>query len=319
MEISFSTQGEIQVVTIIGGLGESEAAAVRFKLEQKINQGRFKVLFDASQYTVTDDAARNFLLGIISYAVMRGALSACSGVPTQHWALMIMPGNQQVKLFISLSEGVDYLNKSATPDAQKKANLGKKLEGKGKEAEDEIKQGALTDLLRKYEIFQQNDSDDPFRLNFYVEQYKTNPNHEALAAERKAKESFTKTVEEIDALGKECDDLATKVKGYMIMRKQPLTGKELELKHKTLTYDLGEQKQVLDNLKSQIATNTEARDEALSIGELKQSEFEQELTDIENKIKDATTENDKLTQDFTAKDLEEQKIIESLKAQLPQK
>jgi hypothetical protein len=315
MEISFSTNGDIQVVTIKGALGEPEAAAVRFKLEAKINQGRMKVLFDASAYTITDNAARGNLLGIILYSINRNTLTVCCGVPTEHWPLMILQGGKQVKLLISINEGIDYLSKTPLPGDQKKAELGKKLGGKA--GEDEIKQSALSELLRKYEIFQQNDSDDPFRLDFHISQYKTAPSHETLAVERKAKESFSKVIEEIGALNKECDDLALKVKSYMQIRKQPLTAKELELKQKTLTNDLAEQQQILAGLKKEIAENVQARDEASSIGQDTQKQMGKELLDLEKKIQDTTVENDKIAKDLQAKDAEEQKQLDKLKSGQP--
>jgi len=82
MEISFSAVENVQVVELAGRLGEAEAAAVRFKLEEKINQGRTKVLFDLTRYDLLDESARGHVIGIILYSITRDALTACCGIET---------------------------------------------------------------------------------------------------------------------------------------------------------------------------------------------------------------------------------------------
>ena len=99
MEISFKTQGDVQIVEIDGAMGDAEAAAVRVKLEQKINQGRAKVLFDLSNFTIENDAARKLLLGVLVYTLTRGALTACCGIKSSQRPLLIVPGQYAAENF----------------------------------------------------------------------------------------------------------------------------------------------------------------------------------------------------------------------------
>src|SRR4051812_8345461 len=106
MEISFSSVDNIQVVVISGVLGETEGAAVRFKLDEKIKLGRLKILFDLTNYDLANAASRRNLQFILSYALTRQTLIACSVSRAEHWQYLVLPQGQQVKIVLSKAEAI---------------------------------------------------------------------------------------------------------------------------------------------------------------------------------------------------------------------
>ena len=52
MGISFSFKNDAQYVKLDGTLSALEEAAVRLKLDQKINQGRSKIVIDISSFEI---------------------------------------------------------------------------------------------------------------------------------------------------------------------------------------------------------------------------------------------------------------------------
>lgn len=296
MEISFTAKEGIQIVEIAGQLGESEAAAVRFKLDQKINQGRSRVLFDLGRYNLLDNAARDLLLGVILYCMNRDALVACAGVEPKNWPLLILPEDKRVKIFLSKNEGLDYLEKTPLPSAERKASLGPQK----KKGDEEVKTKALEQLLKKYEIFQHADDSDPYRLGFLAEQYAKSPSSEALVEERKAQNEFLKVRDELKTLETECEGLAQQVKMRMLLRKIPLTAKELDLKQRTLDQDL----QNTQNFIKDLETQAEARrDDVATLAyaiEKAKADFQLVIKDLEGKIEKTSQENEEVKKKLAA-------------------
>ena len=115
MEINFSNQQGVQIVTLKGSLGQAEASAVRNKLEQKFNQGRTKILFNLTGYHVDDDTARSIIINILTFCINRGVLVACCGTAPEQWPFLVVPGNIQPKIFLSLEEGFAFLVAAKDP------------------------------------------------------------------------------------------------------------------------------------------------------------------------------------------------------------
>jgi anti-anti-sigma regulatory factor len=261
MEIKFSTSDDVQIISISGALSQAEAAAVRNKLEDKINLGRSKVIFDLADYQLDDNAARSYLLNIVTYSLNRGVLSACCGAPPALWPLLLVGGTLQAQTFLSRSEALEYLKKQTAPKIKTHAaaevasdanTTSSTLKSLTQKTEDEIQEArksqALKDLLQQYSVFQQTDQDDPFRLDFFAQQIKADSSVEALAAEKKASESVVKIDEEILALEADCKKLASQLKHATIVRKSPVSEKELHLKQETLDKGLGELKTQVKSL-----------------------------------------------------------------------
>ena len=305
MEISFKIQGEVQVVEIDGSVTDSEAAAIRVKLEQKINQGRKKILFDVSLFQIENNAARNLLLGIVTYAMNRGTLVVLCGVKAVHRPLLLIPGNQQIKVFFTRAEGLDFIQKNVIPDP--KASL-----AAPKKTEEEIKEDALKKLLEKYEVFQHNDDDDPFRLQFLIEQYHSRPNPEALAVEKRATESLLSCQRENRLMEEECDGLAKRVKSLMQYRKAPISGKELQLKRETMEKELREIKEAMEKLMKSVTENKLKGAEAKDLGEKTRKASLEALQEFENKIKSTVESQAKEAAELQRLDAEEQTNFDAL-------
>ncbi len=258
MEVNFSTQDGIQFITIAGAINEPEAAAIRFKLDRKINQGRYRVLFDLTRFELKNNAARQHIKGIIAYSLNRGAATSVYGVPPIDWPLLILNDHRRIEVFANKTDAVAYVLK-ANPDPKgmtfhvpsAKASGGKTEQ----EIQEEIKTVALQALLKKYEMFQQTNELDPFSLESVAEQFEKNPTREALTIERKASERLAKTREEIKTLEKTCDSLAIKVKGAIMERKNPSSPKEIELKEKNLLEEISKGKEVQDKIEALIQKN----------------------------------------------------------------
>lgn len=294
MEMRFKSQGTVQIIELAGALGEAEAAAVRFKLESKINQGRQKVLFDLSHYEIANSSAMAFLHMILGYALTRQVLVASSGLSSNQWEKLILNDGRQIKSFFSREEAFIFLDKTPAPNHL--ASLGEKAPAKAEEQ----KAIGLKKLLEKYEIFQHDNDLNPFRLDMIAEQYRASSQPSLLAVEKKAQALVDTSRIEIVDLEAQCDSMALKIKNYMLHRKSPLGGKELELKEKVLIEEINEARALLGKAESLLSQAEQKGQEAKKEADAETAELDDVIRELEKKIE--TTEKKNLEEEKSLKD-----------------
>lgn len=275
MEINFTTEGKVQIVELSGSLGEAESAAARNHLEKKINKGKSYVVFDLSGIDLDNEVTGRGLKMILEYTLNRGATAACSGIMPELWPHLLVEGPKQVELYRSRMEAIYYLSvrdlppKEVKEEEKKEREEGEKKEGEeGKEEEkkelskeemmEEMKQEALNDLFKTYQIYQQHEDNDPFRLQFVVERNKEAPYPPTAEVEANAKAALEKVNEEIEQLTKDCETLALKVKVTTLQRKIASTKKEVAAKITALNKVIGEHKDAIESFQTKIKLEEDA-------------------------------------------------------------
>ena len=88
MGIRFSVDREVQVVHLSDALSDAEAGAIQFKLEEKFNQGRTRVVFELAKFDIQSAESRNRVGRMIEYCLNRNVLAACAGLEASHWPLI---------------------------------------------------------------------------------------------------------------------------------------------------------------------------------------------------------------------------------------
>ncbi len=280
MEISFKRYGNIQLIQIVGPISEMEAAAIRFKLDEKINTGRRKILFDLGRFDLNDEASRKYLLSLIVYTINRDTLTVCCDVPAEQWPGFLVPGDRQIKMMATVNEGLTFLKANEPPSLEEiKAALAKK-----KSPDAEIKDRALKQLLEKYDVYQHSNEDDPHRLQFIAQQYRTTPSTEALGVERKAIEHFVQLQDEIKIMDSECEKLSGRVKALMRYRKTPLSPKELKVKEDSLIKEMDQLKSDIRGLENEIQRTRGEIAEAVEADREFTGSVDKELRELEAKV-----------------------------------
>ena len=177
----------------------------------------------------------------------------------------------------------------------------------GRKTEEQIKEESLQKVLEKYEVFQNSDDDDPFRLQFLAEQYKIAPNREAVVnIEKKANEAFEAAQLENRNLERECDTLSQETQSSDEVSKNSVERKELQLKQADLAREIEEMDQAIARLDADLAGAKKAAEDALASAVETQKASEEAIRELEINLKSTGESFTREAADLQRQDAQEQ-------------
>jgi hypothetical protein len=292
MGISFSFKNNVQYVKIDGPLSQVEEAAVRLKLDQKINQGRNKILIDITSFATTDKDSVKALHSVLNFAIHRGTAVALFGIKQTLWLPVAEGFPTKLTLFETEGEAVSW---SATVEVKPLAVAGKKPD-----PEAEIKEKKLKELLGKYEIYQAKNDYDPYLLKKLELEYAKAPQRESLFALRRAYKHLSTLKESMDQVDAHCRKLADQLLEATIIRKIPLTPAELSLKAKSIQDAKAAVELEVREIKSQIDQNMNTAVDFRKRSKTIEERWTHEIDFLQNQIAEQTAENKKVLLELQA-------------------
>jgi len=284
VEIGFSLKNDVQVISISGTIGEQEAAAIRFKLDEKINMGRQKICFDLSAFQFNDKTCADYLKEIALFAINREVQTVLCGLPRAAWPLFILPEDKTLRMFESLIEALHHLGQS---------DLGGGTHSEGGQkgmSEQEIKSKMLDELLKKYEVYWATNDYDPLRLEFIAGQYAAKPTTGALEVEKRGLEQALQLKKDVELLEKSNEELARTLEQHMLLRKMPFSETEWALKNKTLNAEL----KTLQKTLSELQKVSTALEEGMKAVEANRKTTETRAIEMEKALQQAFEAQKKL-------------------------
>lgn len=288
MGISFAFRNEFQYVKLEGTLSAPEEAAVRLKLDQKINQGRLKILIDVTRFAIDHSDSVKGLHSVLRYAFQRGTTVGLFGLKQTLWLKLAEGFSSKLNLFELESEAVKWLENVVLPSKNTPAPP------KKPDPDEEIKQRRLQELLAKYAIYQAQNDYDPFLLRKLQDEYLQTPAREPLFALRRAYKQIFILKESLNSLEDNCRRLANLLYESMRIRKIPLSPPELTVKRKSIQDTRAAVQMELDEIKQEVdahmATAVEFRKRSLSHEE----RWKNELELLQKQVDQQTLENKKL-------------------------
>jgi hypothetical protein len=320
VNVKFLSAGtDIQVVEMIGTITDAEGAAVRFKLDAKINEGRHKILFSLPQFHIEDETSKRALHLLISYCLNRRVLLVVSDLPPDKWPFIRLANGASPAAYLSRAEALTYLAGAPAPtgvQAYEEPAPPSTSTKEEKKSDQDIKDIAMKELLKKYELFQQSDEDDPFRLGFLKDQYRSQPSFEIVKVEKQAQARF----EELDVQNREleaqCEQLAKQVQTRRAARRLPTSETELNLKAKTFDGEIENAKTKITELVTQIKS---IQGEIANIDAEEQNnrkQLEADFQALDTQVKSEAAATDQLIRDLTARDEQEKMAFEAKKKSL---
>ncbi|HEX4923658.1 MAG TPA: hypothetical protein VFV50_06215, partial [Bdellovibrionales bacterium] len=262
--------------------------AVRLKLDQKINHGRLKILFDVTRFAIDHPDSVKALHSVLRYAVQRGTTIGLFGLKQTLWIKLAEGFPSRLNLFELESEAVKWLEKvviqpKGAPAVPKKPD-----------PDEEIKQRRIQELLAKYAIYQAQNDYDPFLLRKLADEYVQTPAREPLFALRRAYKNIFSLKESLAKLEGNCRNLANLLYESMRIRKIPLSPPELMVKRKSVQDTRAAVQSELDEIKKEVdkymAVAVDFRKR--SIGH--EERWKNELELLQKQIDQQTVENKKL-------------------------
>lgn len=288
MGISLSFKNDAQYVKIDGALSAPEEAAVRLKLDQKINQGRTKILIDVSSFKVDDKESIKALQTVLKFVLQRGTTLSLFGLKNTLWIKIAEGFPGKVQMHETEAEAIKWIETNAK---KPEAPIG---EVKKPDPEDEIKQKLLAELLSKYEIYQAQNDYDPYLLKKLEQDYTQTPQREALFALRRAYKHVFTLKDGLNELEQRCRDLANQLLESMTIRKIPLSPPELAAKRKAIQDTRAAVQADLDEVKKDVDSNMSTAVEFRKKSSAHEERWKVELDTLQRQIETQTVENKKL-------------------------
>lgn len=303
MAIKFLVKDEIQYIKISEKLSAAEEGAIRLKFDQKFTQGRKQFVLDLSEADVEDKATCNNIMDLFSYMRERGAVTGVTGVKKTLWKNLTPQTGKSIPLFETEGEFKHWLTEQAN----------KKPEENKSNDEKSIKQKALLDLIKSYEVHFIKKDYDPFLLEKNFAEF--NP-----STFEPFMNSLFKSIKEIEKLRKKNTELETQnvqkslsLFSLMRTRKKPFSEEELNSKKAELQKKEGQISKEAEEVQNKIKTTTAQLESLESSHRGKIKEWEDLLLDLENQINEQKTINQKAEQDYQEKSKKEEELLNSLK------
>jgi hypothetical protein len=308
MPISLSFRNPVQVIIFSGGLSLAEDAALRLKLSEKINQGRLAILFQIEKFDIDDEGSRRRLLGLAAYCLESKVRLAFSGPVQSKWPLLVTAEKKKPEIFVSEAEAFAWFESQSQEagDAPKSPT---------DNAEEQIKQAEIQDLLKRYEPFQNLNEFDPFHLEKLLQIYRKAPNRETIVELERAMRDLRKHHDRTAALKAEIEPAAKELLELTTYRKMPISPSEIahrQAELKATQKDLLQEAQNLTLSLRDLGEQTKAFD--LKCANL-QYEKDQELIAWQKKVSEQELRNIRLKEMLLAAAASEQKLLDSLLAQ----
>jgi hypothetical protein len=286
--ISLSFKNDAQYVKLDGALSTVEEAAVRLKLDQKINQGRSKILIDISSFAIDDKESVKALHTVLRFTLQRGTTLSLFGLKNTLWIKIAENFPGKVQMHETEAEALKWIEANAK---KPEAPVG---EIKKPDPEDEIKQKLLAEVLAKYEIYQAQNDYDPYLLKKLERDYAQAPQREAIFALRRAYKHVFTLKEGLSALEDRCREIADQLLESMKIRKIPLSPAELSAKRKSIQDMRAAVQADLDEVKAEVDANMATAVEFRKKSSAHEDRWKVELDLLQRQIETQTVENKKL-------------------------
>lgn len=320
MNVKFLSAGpEIQVVEISGVIESQEGAAVRFKLDGKINEGRHKIAISLPGFQIDDAGSRESVLVLLRYCLARRVVVAISDLPPDKWALLQTAGKEQPSFFLSRQEALDFLAQAPKPKLILPYSDGpaEPEDTKPKRKTDEdLKNEALQELLKRYEVFQHPENLDPFRLEYLAQTYAAQPSYETVRAERLAQVQLNEVVAQNLVVDEGVEKLARSVKNKRTGRRLPTSEQEFNLKVEALKKQKSDLQAIHDKFEAEIKEVQEKILKLAADETTMKATLEAETKALEDKLNQDTAETKKTIADLKQRDEEEKALFDKKKAEL---
>jgi hypothetical protein len=293
MPISFAFKNDVQYIKLDGGIATVEEAAIRLKLDQKINQGRQKILFDITSFNSGDKNSVEALQSVVKFALYRGVTVGLFGLKQSSWVIIAENFPVPMKIFEIESEAIKWIGTIEIKPSQANGQQEKKLD-----PEAEYKQRKLKELLTKYELYQVQNDYDPFLLRKLEEEYRLTLVREPLFALRRAyKHVFTlkDAIAQIDA---HCRQLADQLLTAIKIRKIPLSPAELVTKEKAIQDVRASVEAEVNEVKGQIDQHMAYAVELRKKMQALEDKWKSEVESLQKQIETQKQENSRVLADL---------------------
>ncbi|MDZ4660959.1 MAG: hypothetical protein SGJ18_04995 [Pseudomonadota bacterium] len=272
MAINLKVEDDMQIVVFSGPLAEFEAQALRLKLDQKITQGRTKLLLNIALLDMKPEAI-NSILSFVDYAEQLKVSVAIAGLTPETWNLVNSTSGRRIHKFYTSEEAISHLTK--TNSSYSVAHSNPALKNLSTEA---------LELLEQYEAKRQKKNYDPFRLNRLRETYKTSPNKSHIKQLENAVAECAKSRSENGALEKDLTQLSQEMLRLTELRRSPVHYDEIELHTKNLNKLFTVVKKDIQEIKNQILTTTIISTNYSNQVKLVAQEYLKSIAELENKL-----------------------------------
>ncbi len=272
MAITLKVDDDLQTVVFSGPLDSTEAQALRLKLDQKITQGRTKLLLDIALLEMKPDTIET-ILSFVDYAMQMKVFVAISGLTPKTWSLVNSTTGRRLHKFYTSEEAINYLNKADSNYSSADTNPALK----------NLPPETL-ELLELYEAKRQQKSFDPFRLRQIKEIYKTSPNKTHIKQLENAVTECTKSRAENIATDKELVSLSQEMLRLTDLRRSPIHYDEIEMHTKALNKSLATTKKDIQEIKNQIITTTIISTNFNNQVKLIAKEYQKTIAELESEL-----------------------------------
>ena len=108
MAVKLSFEENTQVIRINGTLTQAESDAVKLKIQEKYNQGRYMFLFDLTEFVVSDEGSTTALKPLMRYCLDLNASYIYSGVAKEFQKNISIPNEPTPVTFSTRAEALQF-------------------------------------------------------------------------------------------------------------------------------------------------------------------------------------------------------------------
>jgi len=311
MGISFAFRDNVQVIELEGTLSAVEEAAIRMKLDQKINQGRTNFLVNIANFLILDPHSVTNLQGIIRFCVARDSNICVVGLKKANWKFILIPNGPDFAKFETESESKPWFEALAKKTSAAAVPAAPKEE---KDLVDELKAKAIAKLLEKYEVYFSERDYDPHMIEKIWKDYSQLPSKELMHALHKAQLDIKKNSDDVLMLDQMCNVLASKLGTSMLFRKAPISALEITNKKKSIEDSKVAIQKEIAEVKSSIQVNLDGAQTWKTKSQDLQKKWTDEIQLLEKIIVQQKEKQEKLLRDAEIREKDDMAKIRDLQA-----